>query len=67
MKKRTTADLLVALARDLIETYICDCEVDDDDCDCGGDGPDGALEGCWRCQAFAALREAGVDHRRPRR
>lgn len=50
---------LEALARDISNNFICSCEwpaSDGDKCQCGGDGTDG-MEGCWKCQADAALRE----------
>jgi hypothetical protein len=54
---------LQGLAQDIADNFRCDCYTDDldsDDCPCGGDGRDldgnaGALEGCWHCQALAAL------------
>lgn len=51
---------LQQLARDVAEHFTCGCadvDLEDGDCPCGGDGP-GDLEGCWRCQALAALAES---------
>ena len=55
---------LEQLAQDLITRFDCSCYVDDlpydEQCDCGGDGRVegggmGAEEGCFVCQAKAAL------------
>lgn len=56
-------EALQQLARDIADGFRCDCYTDDldsDDCPCGGegrslDGNPGALQGCWHCQALAAL------------
>lgn len=56
---------LEQLARDIADNFACGCYTDDletEDCPCGGDGRDedgnsGAFEGCWNCQARAALAE----------
>lgn len=49
--------LLRQLARDIVESFSCGCaDTEDGECPCGGDGP-GDLEGCWHCQARAALSD----------
>lgn len=56
---------LQRLARDIIDDFRCDCFVEDlpedEDCPCGGDGRSEkdapGLEGCWNCQAWAALAD----------
>ena len=44
------------LARCIAEAFDCECKFEGDVCPCGGDGNDD--EGCWNCQANAAIADA---------
>jgi hypothetical protein len=52
-------ELMLFLAESVRDAFECDCEFEGDTCPCEGDGNDD--EGCWRCQANAAIeaRRAG--------
>jgi len=63
--KPSRAKLLRQLARDLMDSFRCDCTDKNGDgtdrCPCGGDGMDDGIvgdrtfAGCWYCQAKTAL------------
>jgi hypothetical protein len=51
-------ELMLFLAESVRDAFECHCEFEGDTCPCEGDGNDD--EGCWRCQANAAIaRRAG--------
>ena len=49
------------LALDVLEQMYCTCNDDGNPklCECGGDGIEDNLEGCWKCQAYTALNGYG--------
>ena len=67
MSRPENRNLLRKLARDIAEDNRCNCTNQNGDeprrCPCGGDGMDDGIvgdrpfEGCWHCQAKAALNQ----------
>ena len=67
IKSARQANLLRALATDILDDFVCQCNENErpQDCDCGGDGQ--ALDGCWACQAYTALHGFGTPPKEPPR
>ena len=61
IKSARQANLLRALATDILDQFTCNCndEQSPKACECGGDGADGT-DGCWACQAYTALHGHGT-------